>query len=195
MPSPETNSVTWLLERINAGDTSAGDELLSLVYDELRALAARAAGGPGARTLQATALVHEVYLKVLGPSERRADWEGRRHFFAVAATAMRSVLADHARRAASLKRGGQAQSVTLHEQLVAEGDDAGTPLDLLDLHQALEELSAARPIVARVVELRFFAGLTMAEVATELGVSERMAFKHWRAGRALLAVRFADREG
>lgn len=189
--APNPQAVTRLLERINEGDRTAEEELLPLVYGELRALANQVFQGRGNQpTLQATALVHEAYLKLLGSgaatSDGRRAWSGRAHFFAVAARAMRNVLADSARRASRLKRGGGAERVTLSDIEHDEETGQDTVVDLLDLHEALEALESANPRIARVVELRFLGGLTVEELALEMGVSERSVFKDWRAGRALL---------
>ena len=192
-PAPEAESareVTLLLDRINSGDRAALEELLPLVYEELHAIAGRFFVGPGqGQTLQATALVHEAYVKLLGANGDRKAWDGRGHFFAVASTAMRRVLTDYARRSGAAKRGGGAARVTLggvDEDLQHQPDH-----DLLDLHDALEELEQSNPRIARVVELRFLSGMTVEEVAIELRMSDDSVYKDWRAGRAYLKRRLA----
>ena len=170
---------------MNDGDRTAADELLPMVYDELRGLAGKVFARRGDQhTLQATALVHEVYLKLIGSRESRKAWSDRVHFFAVASTAMRRVLTDYARTANRVKRGGGAHRITLDESLV-EGP-AKEAIDLVALNDALEDLEEASPRIARVVELRYLCGLTVEEVAQELGVAERTVFKDWRSGRAHL---------
>lgn len=200
MPGPPESPVTLLLERINQGDRSANDELLPMVYAELRDLAGRVFGPRrNGQLLQATALVHEAYLKLLGSTGTRAPWDGRRHFFAVAATAMRRILTDQARSAATSKRGGDQQRITLlnlgQEDAADAGDREDLQLDLLDLNAALEELERASPRIGRIVELRFLAGMTVEEVAQELQVTERAVYKDWRAGRALLRARMRSGSG
>ena len=192
-PLPDAGSVTALLERVNDGDRSAHSELLSLVYDELRGLAGKMFASAGSdHVLQSTALAHEAYIKLLGSSGNRSKWEGRRHFFAVAATAMRRVLADYARRNQSQKRRGSERAITLHDGMVA--DHATTEIELLDLHEVLEEIEKASPRIARVFELRYFSGMTVPEVAMELSLTERTVFNDWRACRAILRQRLFGRE-
>lgn len=176
--------VTLLLDRAQRGDRTATDELLPLVYDELRALAARTLENErSGHTLQATALVHEAYLRLVGPSD--VGWENRAHFFGAAARAIRRILTDHARSRGRLKRGGGAGGrVDLDEgQLVAP--DGSAP-DFVGIDAALERLAAMDPDKARLVELRFFAGLTMEEAARAMGVSESTAARDWRFARAWL---------
>jgi len=188
MSEPTPPPITELLVRLGRGERSASDELLPLVYEELHGVAKRVfAPQAGAHTLQATALVHEAYLKLLGNDGERV-WKDRRHFFAVAATAMRRILIDHARLRGALKRGDRANRVTLSENV--QGDDIS--YDLLDLGAALDELGDSRERVARVVELRFFGGLTIDEVAEELGVTDRTVQLDWRAGRAWLRKRLGE---
>ena len=189
MAPPPPNLVTQLLDRINDGDTSAPHELLPLVYDELHGLARQVFARRGEHTLQATALVHEAYIRLLGADGQRAEWNGRRHFFSVAAMAMRRVLTDYARLAAADKRGGGARRVSLSEAPQPGGEGLGSGLNLLDLNDALTELEKEVPRVAKVVALRFFSGMEMKEIALELGVAERSVYKDWRAGRALLRQR------
>jgi RNA polymerase sigma factor (TIGR02999 family) len=176
-------NVTRLLDSAAAGDSKAAADLLPLIYDELRKLAAArlAAESPG-QTLTSTALVHEAYLRLVG-GEQSQDWSGRGHFFAAAAEAMRRILVNRARDKGRLKRGGGKRRVDL------EGlSDAATapPDDLVDLSDALDRLAAAYPQCAELVKLRFFAGLTLDEAAVALGLARRTADRHWAFARAWL---------
>lgn len=180
-------SPTLMLERITAGDSAASGDLLPLVYDELRALAeALFRRERHEVTLQPTALVHEAFLRLIAGGEK--NWEGRAHFFALAATAMRHVLTDHARRRSADKRGGDWGKVSLAWTPGAEG--AGSPadaaLDAMALDEALTRLATTNPRQARIVELRFYAGLEVDEVARVLGVSPRTIDLDWRIARARL---------
>ena len=179
--------VTQLLQAVRSGDARAVDGLFARVYDELRRLAHQVRRGRAGETLCTTALVHEAYVKLL-PSEDMS-WESRAHFFAVAARAMRQVLVDAARRRVAEKRGGgDAQFVTL-------GDEAHAPPvrseELLALDEALHCLAALDERRARVVEYRFFAGLTAEETAKVLGVSVPTVERDWRAARAWLTRELA----
>ena len=172
--------VTQILTAIVAGDPRAAAELLPLVYDELRQLAAaRLAGEKAGQTLQPTALVHEAYLRLVGDQQ----FEGRGHFFAAAAEAMRRVLVEQARRKGSRKRGGGLKRRDLDPSEVAapEADD-----DLLALDEALTRLAAADPQAAELVKLRYFGGLTIKQAAEALGVSPRTADAWWAYARAWL---------
>jgi RNA polymerase sigma factor (TIGR02999 family) len=164
-------------------DPHAAAQLLPLVYEELRRLAARRLAGeaPG-QTLQPTALVHEAYLKLVGPDPGRA-WAGRSHFLAAAAEAMRRILVDHARQKRRVKRGGGRERVPL-----AEVDPADEPLadDVLALDEALDRLAAADPVKAELVKLRYFAGLSEEEAAAVLGLSRATASRYWAFARAWL---------
>jgi RNA polymerase sigma factor (TIGR02999 family) len=177
------NEVTQILSSIEAGDPHAAAQLLPLVYDELRKLAAQklAQEKPG-QTLQATALVHEAYLRLVG-KEKDQHWDSRGHFFAAAAEAMRRILIENVRRKKSQKHGGQAEHVPLDQIEIAlpPPDD-----DLLALDDALTRLAAERPEVAELVKLRFFAGLTMDDAATALGVSPATAYRQWNYAQAWL---------
>src|SRR5262245_36693339 len=181
------SDVTRILSAVEQGDPHAAEELLPLVYDELRRLAAqRLAGeGPG-HTLQPTALVHEAYLKLVGPGPQ-PPWNGRGHFFAAAAEAMRRILIDHARRKHRARRGGGMRRVELEHlddvELVGGGGDAD---DLLALDEALARLAAADPRLAELVQLRYFAGLTLEQAAELLGISRATADRHWAFARAWL---------
>jgi RNA polymerase sigma factor (TIGR02999 family) len=181
------SEVTRILTAIEQGDPHAAEQLLPLVYDELRRLAAhRLAGeGPG-HTLQPTALVHEAYLKLVGPDPQQ-PWNGRIHFFAAAAEAMRRILIDHARRKHRARRGGGMKRVELDDmhdvELVAESGGAD---ELLALDEALARLAAADPRKAELVRLRYFAGLTLEQAAELLGISRATADRHWAFARAWL---------
>jgi RNA polymerase sigma factor (TIGR02999 family) len=174
--------VTKILGRIADGHGSAARDLLPLVYDELRRLASSyMRRQAAAHTLQSTALVHEAFIRLVGQSNTR--WESRAHFFAVAATAMRQILANHARGKRAEKRGGKRMRVTLSEAI---DPAAGPDVDLLALHDALEKLAALDEQQSRVVELRFFTGMTGEEVAHVLGISQATVKREWRAARAWL---------
>jgi RNA polymerase sigma factor (TIGR02999 family) len=174
------SDVTRILSAINQGDRHAASQLLPLVYDELRQLAAQklAHETPG-QTLQPTALVHEAYLRLVGDQK----FEGRGHFFAAAAEAMRRILVDHARRKQAVKHGGDRQRVEL------EGQDVPVrplPDEIVALDDALSRLSAEDPAAAQIVQLHFFAGLSIAEAAEALGVSRATAYRQWSFARAWL---------
>lgn len=180
------SDVTRLLEAAQAGDHQAANQLLPLVYDELRDLAAAkmAAEAPG-HTLNATALVHEAYLRLVGDQH----FDGQSHFFAAAAEAMRRILVNHARDRKRLKRGGGRQRMDLDRLtgLAAASDD-----DLLGLDDALDRLAKDYPGAAKLVKLRFFAGMTLGEAADALGVPRRSADRQWAFARAWLADALAD---
>jgi RNA polymerase sigma factor (TIGR02999 family) len=178
------SDVTQVLRAIAEGDPSAADQLLPLVYDELRKLAAHrlAHQAPG-QTLQPTALVHEAYLRLVGDPEG-SDWDNRGHFFAAAAEAMRRILVENARRKGRRKRGGglNRRDLDLAEQVtVPEVRE-----DLLALDEALTKLASAEPQAAQLVQLRYFAGLSVPEAARALGVSTRTAERLWAFARAWL---------
>jgi RNA polymerase sigma factor (TIGR02999 family) len=177
--------VTRILNAIEAGNAQAAGELLPLVYDELRKLAAvRLVQERPGQTLEATALVHEAYLRLVGGGcERDAEpyWHGRAHFFAAAAEAMRRILVEQARRKKRLKRGGGRGRVDLADQPAPEADD-----DILSLDEALTRLSAEDPLAARVVELHHFAGLGHEQLAATLGISIYQARQKWAYARAWL---------
>lgn len=174
--------VTRALAEVTAGKAKSSERLLPLVYEELRRLAhARLSGESGVVTLPATALVHEAYLRLLDDDETR--WEHRGHFFAVAAEAMRRITIEYARAARRLKRGGNHRRVTLEEMPASPG--APTP-DVLDLDRVLEQLEAEDALMAQVVKLRYFAGLTVPETARAVGLSPRTVNRLWTAARAWL---------
>jgi len=185
---PMTN-VTEMLAAIASGNGQTTDALLPLVYDELRRLAASqmAKERPG-MTLDATGLVHEAYLRLVGP-KFPANWDGRRHFFAAAAEAMRRILIESARRKMAVKHGGERQRVELRETDLAT-DSA--PDELLLLDEALTRLSQEDPAAAMLVKLRYFSGLAVEEAAEMAGLSRATAFRHWSFARAWLIREMAN---
>ncbi|MHC4140344.1 MAG: ECF-type sigma factor [Planctomycetota bacterium] len=192
MAGGSAGQVTHLLADIRGGRRDAAAELMAAVYEELRALAHhQMAAVPPGDTLQATALVHEAYLRLVG-REQHVDWESRGHFFNAAARAMRDILVEQARRHASLKRGGDRKRVEFRERLVA----AGSPEDdLLALDEALCELEQRDETSAKVVMLRHFAGLTVEETARALGLSTPTVNRRWRYARAWLHGRVYGSDG
>jgi RNA polymerase sigma factor (TIGR02999 family) len=177
------HDVTGILRAIDAGDPHAAGQLLPLVYDQLRQLAAaRLAREKAGQTLQPTALVHEAYLRLAGPAKGRA-WDSRGHFFAAAAEAMRRILIDNARRKRRQKRGGALRRVQLDPVQLSYSSAAD---DLLDLNDALECLAAEDPQAAQFVKLRYFAGLSVEEAAEMVGLSRSAACEHWAYARAWL---------
>ncbi len=171
------------LKRLTAGDPQAASELLPLVYDQLRRLAARYMQRGHEHTLQPTAVVHEAYMKMVGANE---DWRSKAHFQAVAAKAMRQVLIDRARRRGAVKRGDGIRNLTIDEALRPVVGPERPTIDILDLEEALGELEHLRPRHARLVELRFFGGLSMKESAEALQVSLSSVEKDWAMARAWL---------
>jgi RNA polymerase sigma factor (TIGR02999 family) len=176
-----SHDLTRLLRAAEAGEARAAEDLLPAVYDQLRNLAAaKMAGQPAGHTLQATALVHEAWLRV---ADENHLWENRRHFFAAAAEAMRRILVDRARAKGRAKRGGGRERVPL------ETIDLATetpPEDVLRVHEALDRLAAADPLKAELIKLRFFVGLRIPEAAQVLAISASTAKRHWRFARAWL---------
>src|SRR5947207_518791 len=183
------SEVTRVLSAIERGEPHAAEQLLPVVYEELRHLAAQklASEKPG-QTLQATALVHEAYLRLVD-TDKGQSWDSRRHFFAAAAEAMRRILVEKARRKRSVKHGGQHARVDLDDALVV-GDEPRE--DLLELNELLEQLAGADPRAAELVKLRFFGGLTGEQTADVLGISPRSADLLWAYARAWL---FAKLQG
>ncbi len=182
---PVSEQTTQILVDLGNGDRSAAKRLMPLVYDELRGLAARYMQQERAEhTLQATAIVHEAYLRLIDQS--RVDWKGRAHFFAVAAEMIRRVLVDHAREHDAAKRGGGARKVSLTDSVGASG---GPDIDLLSLDAALDELGQLNERHRKVVELRFFGGLNIDETAQVLEVSPQTVRSDWRIARAWLRQR------
>jgi RNA polymerase sigma factor (TIGR02999 family) len=178
----DVSDLTHMLSAIEQGDPQAAEQLLPLVYDELRKLAAhRLAHQPPGQTLQPTALVHEAYLRLIGDPEG-SNWDSRGHFFAAAAECMRRILVENARRKQAVKHGGGKQRVPLEEfHCVTE-----SPEDLLDLDDVLTRFAAEEPDKARLVQLRFFAGLSTPEAAAALGISVATAERWWTFARAWL---------
>jgi RNA polymerase sigma factor (TIGR02999 family) len=182
------NEVTQILSAIEQGDPQAAAQLLPLVYDELRKLAAQKMlqEAPG-QTLQATALVHEAYLRLLGGEQQKPlagqPWDSRRHFLAAAAEAMRRILIDRSRDKHRLKRGGDWRRLSLEriDALVDQPSD-----DILALDEALQKLAREDPICADLVKLRFFTGLTLEEAAEALGIARRSADRYWAFARSWL---------
>ncbi len=178
------SEVTRILAAIEQGDVHAVDGLLPLVYQELRRLAAQRLSkeSPG-QTLQATALVHEAYLRLVGNENQ--NWSGRHHFFAAAAEAMRRILIENARRKKSLRRGGGRRRIRLDEAILTKDDDAAAD-ELIALDEALEKLSDRDRLSSDLIKLRFFAGLTMEQAADILGIPRRTADRNWAYARAWL---------
>lgn len=180
-----TGRTNALIERMAAGDEGAAEDLLPLIYQELRQLAGkRMASERDDHTLQATALVHEAYLRLAGPGQK--PWNDRAHFFRTAARAMRAVLVDHARAKRAEKRGGGAAPVELEEGALALPSDEGP--DVLELDETLARLAERDEQLGKIAELHFFGGLTHEEVASTLGVSVRTVERGWRTARAWLAA-------
>ena len=177
------SDVTAILSAIEAGDPSAAEQLLPLVYDELRRLAAQrlAHERPG-QTLQATALVHEAYLRLVDVNQAQ-HWDSRGHFFAAAAEAMRRVLVEDARRKRTVKHGGQARRLDIDVDRLPDSKQAD---EVLAVDEALAKLAQANPAVAKLVNLRYFAGMTLEEAATVLQVHVRTAHRYWDYARAWL---------
>ena len=177
------SDVTRILSAIEQGDPQAAEQLLPLVYDELRKLAAeRMAQEKPGQTLQATALVHEAYLRLVSPDQEK-NWDNRGHFFAAAAEAMRRILINRARDKRRHKRGGDWQRVDLDQVAVA---DKASDAEVIAVHEALERLATENPPCAELVKLRFFTGLTMEEAAAALGLAPRTAHRYWVFARAWL---------
>lgn len=184
------SDVTQILSAIEQGEPQAAEELLPLVYKELRKLAAaRLSQEKPGQTLQATALVHEAYLRLLGPAGKNQPWNSRGHFFAAAAEAMRRILVESARQKASLKRGGDRKRVAIDSEYVAIDEP---DLDLLALDEALSKLAVTEPAKVELVKLRYFAGLTMAEAADALGVSIATAERYWTFARSWLYAELSE---
>ena len=176
------SEVTRILSAVEQGDPRAAEQLLPLVYDELRKLAAaRMAAEAAGHTLQPTALVHEAYLRLVGPADDRR-WENRSHFFGAAAEAMRRILVDRARQKLTAKAGGRLERVALPDELAA----SVPPEELLALDEALAEFERHDPAAARLVKLRYFTGLSQQDAAAALGLSRRTADRVWALARAWL---------
>ncbi len=183
----QQEDVTQLLVHLNEGDPAAGEQLMRVVYDELRRIAARFLRRERENhTLQTTALVHEAYLRLVDES---IEWKNRSHFFGIAAENMRRILIEYARSRNAAKRGGGARPVSLDEGIDISDERAS---DLLALDDALTALAEFDPAKARLVELRFFAGLTVAETAAVLGTSEATINRQWRLARAWLGQEMSE---
>jgi RNA polymerase sigma factor (TIGR02999 family) len=186
------SDVTRILSAIEQGDPSAAEQLLLLVYDELRQLAAqRLAHDQPGQTLQATALVHEAYLRLVDV-EKAQHWNSRGHFFAAAAEAMRRILVEHARRKRSVKHGGGLQRVNLDEAVSCAPEPAD---DLLSLNEALDQLAREDPTKAELVKLRYFAGLSVQEAADALGIARATADRYWAYAKVWLYRAVTGRDG
>ncbi|HEY6065720.1 MAG TPA: sigma-70 family RNA polymerase sigma factor [Thermoanaerobaculia bacterium] len=182
MAAPGHGDVTALLKDWSGGDQLALERLMPLVYGELRKLAGGYMRGERPdHTLQPTALVHEAYVRLV--DQRAVDWHNRAHFFGIAAQMMRRVLVDHARRRQAAKRDGAVYRISVGDDLA----DAGRDPELLDLDQAMEALSKLDPRQARIVELRFFGGLSVEEAAEVMGISPATVKREWQTARAWLA--------
>jgi RNA polymerase sigma factor (TIGR02999 family) len=182
------NDVTRILSAIEQGDSQAAEQLLPLVYDELRRLAtAKMAREKPGQTLQATALVHEAYLRLIG-EESHPGWSGRGHFFGAAAEAMRRILVESARRKRRVRHGGGRRLVSLDQLDIAADETSQT---ILDLDEALGLLADEQPSVAELVKLRYFAGLTAQQAADALGISVRTANRDWAYAKAWLFERLS----
>jgi RNA polymerase sigma factor (TIGR02999 family) len=182
-------NITQILSKIQSGDSQAPSDLLPLIYDELRQLAAaRMLNERSDHTLQATALVHEAYLRLVDPSDVQ-DWDSRGHFFSAAAAAMQRILVDHARSKAAAKHGGQAARVEMTE--FVEDSTKVTPEQLLELDETLQKLEQEDPVVAELVRLRLYAGLSVTEGAKVIGVSRTTAYEYWNFALAWYSVEFS----
>jgi len=183
------NDVTRILQAIQQGEQAASDQLLPLVYNELRRLAqAKMAHEPSGQTLQPTALVHEAYVRLVDSSNPQA-WNSKGHFFAAAANAMRRILVENARRKMSLRRGGDRRRVDVEKIDFANPNDASF---LTALDESLEQLAEEKPLVAQVVTLRFFAGLSIEQTSEALDVSVRTVNRHWSFAKAWLHSQLSD---
>ena len=183
------SDVTRILSQIDAGDAKAADQLLPLVYDELRKLAAAklAYEKPG-QTLQATALVHEAYMRLVGESHSQPSWDNRGHFFAAAAEAMRRILIENARHKKRDKHGGGRRRLELPDLPAADQD----PDELIALDEALSKLAVEDPVAGQVVKLRLYAGFSVEEAAEALKLSRAHAYRHWTYARAWLRDALRD---
>ena len=183
------SDVTQILSAIEAGETHASDKLLPLVYDELRRLARHQLRDEASgHTLQPTALVHEAYVRLVD-CQNEPSWKHRGHFYAAAAEAMRRILVESARRKQTLKRGGD------HERILFDENEITSPLrnpDLLALDEALSKLAVERPDLAELVSLRYFAGLSVKQTASALGLSVRTAERNWTFAKAWLLTAIGD---
>ena len=188
MSSSHDKSATRLLHRASGGDKLAADQLIELVYDELREVeAAQLRREPANHTLQPTSLVHEVFIKLI--DQEQVVWHGRTHFLAIGAQAMRRILVDHARRNKRLKREGARKRLSFDELLTISRFRTD---DVLAIHEALKELQVLNPRQSEIVELRFFGGMTAVEVSEHLGVSKSTVDREWRIARAWLRKELSE---
>lgn len=189
MESSKTEQATQLLNQLTAGGPAAAGRLFELLYDDFRRLAhAYLRRENAGHTLQPTALVHEAYLKLI--DQTRVDWHGRTHFFAIGAQAMRRILVDHARRRQRVRHGGGRYRILLREHMALSLD---RDEDLLAVDEALQDLAALDPRQAMIVEMRFFGGLSVEEVADVLAVSKRTIEREWTMARAWLRKNLAEK--
>ena len=185
------NDVTHILQAIQKGDQAASDQLLPMVYNELRRLArSKLADEPAGQTLQPTALVHEAYVRLVG-AKAPQTWNSKGHFFAAAANAMRRILIENARRKNSLRRGGDFQRIDVENAEFADPNDLEF---LVALDASLDQLAKENPVVAQVVSLRFFAGLSIEQTSEALDVSVRTVNRHWSFAKAWLYSQLSDEE-
>ena len=183
--------VTQILSQIEQGDPNAAEQLLPLVYDELRKLAAaKMAHEKAGQTLQATALVHDAYLKLVD-GDAGQHWNSRGHFFAAAAEAMRRILVDVARKKQSIRHGGERNQQSLSS---VQLEQVGPDIDLFAVDEALTNLEKQHPLASNIVKLRYYCGMTIAETAECLGVSNATVERHWAYARARLHAELADDE-
>jgi RNA polymerase sigma-70 factor (ECF subfamily) len=188
MTSPDHDSPSKLLKCVASGDATAADKLIEVVYDEFREMAAMyLRQEPAGHTLQPTALVHEAFIRLIDQSH--VDWKGRTHFLAIGAKAMRRILVDHARQRRRAKRGGGRQRISFDEQIMLSPQHDE---DLLSVDELLADLEDIDPRQAKIVELRFFGGMTSAEVAEYLGVSKSTVDREWRIVRAWLRKQLSE---
>ena len=193
MTEPDPAGVTRLLQAMQAGDPSASEALAPLVYRQLHDMAGRALQGEqSGHTLQPTALVHEAFVRLTG--QREARWADRGHFYSLAARIMRRILVDHARKRLTAKRGSGGLRVTLTDSLAGDGAGEDRTLEVLAIEEALTRLEAVEERPARVVELRFFAGLDLDETAQSLGISVATVKRDWVFARAFLRNALAPGE-
>jgi RNA polymerase sigma factor (TIGR02999 family) len=186
------HDVTHILSQIESGDSGAADQLIPLVYDELRKLAsAKLAQEKPGHTLQATALVHEVYLRLVDVDQAQ-HWNSRGHFFGAAAEAMRRILIDHARRKSAVRHGGEHQRTDLTDAIASTGPK---PETLLAVDEALTSLADEDPVAADIVKLHFFIGMTLDETADALALSHRTVYRHWAYARVMLGLALRDEGG
>jgi RNA polymerase sigma factor (TIGR02999 family) len=185
----DPGTITTLLSQWREGDPEAFPRLITLAYDDLRAIAHRRLRGGSADGLATTALVHEAYLKLMGSDDGR--WESRAQFYAFAALAMRHILVDHARREHALRRGGDAVQIPFEEGVTPAIDESA---NVLEVNEAMERLAELHPRMAKVVELRFFGGLSVTEVAEVLETSPRTIEREWTRAKAYLQETLSDHE-